>query len=117
MQQGDGDGDKGGRQATAMGTKRSVVMVTRVAGKDEDDGKVGKSKGDGTKRAIARKRAMVSNNNNKMTATETTTQHCCRHHCCPCLSHRGSSLCFGVLAAAGNNWWQRMSPNHNYLIP
>ncbi len=78
-------------------------MVMRMAGKDEDDGKGGKSKGNGAKRVIARKRAMVSINNNKMTATERMTQHCCRHHCCPCLSCRGSSLCFGALVAAGNS--------------
>jgi hypothetical protein len=28
----DGDGDKGGRQATATATKRVIVMATRVAG-------------------------------------------------------------------------------------
>ena len=38
-------------------------MSTRVAGEDKDDGKGGKSKGNGTKRAIAKKRAMVSDNN------------------------------------------------------
>jgi hypothetical protein len=82
-------------------------MVTRVAGKDEDDGEGGKSKGNGMKRAIGRKRAMESNKDNKMTATETTTQHCCYRHRCPCLSHCGSSLCFGALAAAGNGcWWK-----------
>ncbi len=40
-------------------TKRAVVMVTRVAGEDAGNGKGGKSDGDGTKRAIARKRAMA----------------------------------------------------------
>ncbi len=43
----------------AMATKRAVVMATRVAGKDEGNGKGSKSDGDGTKRAIARKRAMA----------------------------------------------------------
>ncbi len=28
----DGNGNKGGRQATATGTKRVIVMATRVAG-------------------------------------------------------------------------------------
>ncbi len=28
----DGNGDKGGRQATAMATKRVIVMATRVVG-------------------------------------------------------------------------------------
>jgi hypothetical protein len=43
--------------ATVM--KRAVAMATRVAGKDAGDGEGGKSNGDGTKRAIARKRAMA----------------------------------------------------------
>ena len=42
-----------------MATKRAVAMVTRVVGKDASDGKGGKSNGNGTKRAIARKRAMA----------------------------------------------------------
>ncbi len=42
-----------------MATKRAVVMATKVAGEDAGDGKGGKSDGDGTKRAIARKRAMA----------------------------------------------------------
>jgi hypothetical protein len=42
-----------------MVTKRAVAMVTRVAGKDAGDGKGGKSDGDGTKREIARRRAMA----------------------------------------------------------
>jgi hypothetical protein len=42
-----------------MVTKGAVAMVTRVAGKDAGDGKSGKSDGDGTKRAIARRRAMA----------------------------------------------------------
>jgi hypothetical protein len=54
-----------------------VAMATRVAGKDEGDNKGCKSNGYGVKKAIARKRAMLSNDNNKTTATETTTQHCC----------------------------------------
>jgi hypothetical protein len=37
-------------------------MVTRVAGKDAGDGQGGKSDGDGTKRAIAKKRAMARPN-------------------------------------------------------
>ncbi len=43
----------------AMVTKRAVVMVTRVAGKDAGDGKGSKSDGDGAKKAIARRRAMA----------------------------------------------------------
>ncbi len=92
----------------AKAKKRAVVMATRVAGKDEDDGEGSKSEGNGAKRAIARKRAMVSGNDNKMTATETTTQHCCLCNRCPCLSHCSSSLCFGTLATTGNGWWRRM---------
>jgi hypothetical protein len=91
-----------------MATKREVAMATRVVGKDVGNGKVGKSNGNGTKRVIARKRAMASNNDNKMTATETMTQHC-HHPCCPCLRCRSSSLCFGVLMAAGSSFWQRMT--------
>ncbi len=37
-------------------TKRAVAIATRVEGKDVGNGKGGKSDGDGTKRAIARKR-------------------------------------------------------------
>jgi hypothetical protein len=59
VRQGDGDGDKVGRQATAAAMKRAVTMATRVAGEDVGDGKGGKSDGDGTKRAIARKRVMA----------------------------------------------------------
>jgi hypothetical protein len=92
--------------ATAM--KRAAVMATRVAGKDEGDCKGSTSNGNDAKRAIARKRVMASNNDNKMMATETTAQHCCCYHHCPHLSRSGSSLCFGALAAAGNNWWQRL---------
>ncbi len=40
-----------------------------MAGEDEGNCKGSKSDGNGTKRAIARKRVMVSNNNNEMTAT------------------------------------------------
>jgi hypothetical protein len=91
----------------AMATKRAMVMATRVVGEDVSNGKGDKSNGNGAKRAIARKRAMASNDNNKMMMTETTTQHCRRHRC-PCLSRRGSSLCFGALTATGSNWWRRM---------
>ncbi len=49
MQQGDGNSDKGSRQATATVTKIAVVTVTRVASKDEGDGKGGKSNEDGDK--------------------------------------------------------------------
>jgi hypothetical protein len=42
------------------GIKRAVVMTMSLAGKDEGDGKGGKSDGDCAKRAIARKRAMAS---------------------------------------------------------
>jgi hypothetical protein len=42
-----------------MSTKRALPMVTRVVGKDVGNGKGGKSDGDGTKRAIARRRAMA----------------------------------------------------------
>jgi hypothetical protein len=90
-----------------MAMKRAMAMVTRVADENAGYGKGGKSDAAGAKRAIARKKAMASNNNNKMTATETMTQHS-HHHRCPHLSCRGSSLCFGALAAAGRNWWQRM---------
>ncbi len=40
-------------------TKRAVAMATRVAVEDAGDGKGGKSDGDGAKKAIARRRAMV----------------------------------------------------------
>ncbi len=71
-----------------MATKRAVAMAIRVMGGEEGHGKDGKSNaGNGTKRAIARKRAMESNDDNKTMATETMTQHCCCHHHCPCLSH------------------------------
>ncbi len=53
-------------------TKRAVAMATRVAGKDEDDGKSSKVMAMATKREIARKRAMAIKVENKMTATETT---------------------------------------------
>jgi hypothetical protein len=89
--------------ALATARKSTVAMATRVTGKDEGNGKSNKSNGNIAKRAIARKRVMASNNNNKMMVTETTTQHCSRRHHCPCLSHHGSSLCFGALAVAGNN--------------
>ncbi len=41
--------------------KRAVAMATRVAGEDAGNGKGGKSdgNGNGTKRAIARRRAMA----------------------------------------------------------
>jgi hypothetical protein len=42
-----------------MAMKRAVAMATRVVGKDAGNGKGGKSKGNGAKRAIARKRAMA----------------------------------------------------------
>jgi hypothetical protein len=42
-----------------MATKRTVAMVTRVAGEDAGDGEGGKSDGDGTKRDIARKRVIA----------------------------------------------------------
>ena len=67
-------------------------MAMWVVGKDEGNSEGGKSNGDGAKRAIARKRVMVSNDDNGMIATETTTQHYCHCHCCPCLSRCGSSL-------------------------
>jgi hypothetical protein len=82
-------------------------MVMRVVREDAGDGKDGKSNDNGAKRALARKRAMASNDDNKMTATEKMTKHC-RRYCCPCFSLPGSSLCFGALAAAGSDWWQRM---------
>ncbi len=40
-------------------TKRAVGMATRVAGEDAGNGKGGKSDGNGTKRAIARRRAIA----------------------------------------------------------
>ncbi len=103
---GNNEGGTGGG-GTATATKWAMAMAMRVVGKDAGNYKGGKSNGDGAKRAIARKRAMASKDNNKITATETMTQHCCRHHC-PCLSCHGSSLCFGVLAAAGSDWWRSM---------
>ena len=39
--------------------KRAVAMAARVVGKDAGNGEGGKSDGDGAKRAIARRRAMV----------------------------------------------------------
>jgi hypothetical protein len=39
--------------------KRAVAMAMRVAGKDAGGGKGSKSDGNGTKRAIVRRRAMV----------------------------------------------------------
>jgi hypothetical protein len=42
-----------------MVTKRAVAMATRVAGEDAGNGEGGKSDGDGTKRAIARRRVMA----------------------------------------------------------
>jgi hypothetical protein len=39
--------------------KRAVAMAMRVASEDAGDGEGGKSNGNGTKRAIARKRAMA----------------------------------------------------------
>jgi hypothetical protein len=71
-----------------------------MVGEDEDNGKGGKSAGNGAKRVIARKRAMVSNNKSKMMATETTTQHCYHRHHCPCLSRCGSSLSWCI----GSGW-------------
>jgi hypothetical protein len=40
-------------------TKRAVAMATRVVGEYAGNGKGGKSNGNGAKRAIARRRAMV----------------------------------------------------------
>jgi hypothetical protein len=57
-----------------MATKRAVAKVIRVAGKDQGNGKGGKSEAMATKRVIARKRAMLSDNNNKTMATETMTK-------------------------------------------
>ncbi len=39
--------------------KRAVAMATGVVGKDGGDGEGGKSNSNGTKRAIARRRAMA----------------------------------------------------------
>jgi hypothetical protein len=39
--------------------KRAVALAIRVAGEDAGNGKGSKSNGDGTKRAIARRRAMA----------------------------------------------------------
>jgi hypothetical protein len=41
-------------------TKRAVAMATRLAGNDVGDGKGNMSNGNGAKRAIARKRAMMA---------------------------------------------------------
>ncbi len=38
----------------AKATKRAVAMATRMSGEDEDDGKDGKSKGNGAKRLQGR---------------------------------------------------------------
>ncbi len=43
----------------ATATKRAVAMVARVAGEDVGNDNGSKSNGDGTKRAIARRRAMA----------------------------------------------------------
>jgi hypothetical protein len=47
IKEGDGDGNKGGGQATAMGTKRTMAMATRVVGDKEGNDDGGKSDGDG----------------------------------------------------------------------
>jgi hypothetical protein len=47
--EGDGNGNKGGRQAMATATKRVVVLVMRVAGNKEGNGNSGKSNGYGDK--------------------------------------------------------------------
>jgi hypothetical protein len=46
---GGGNGDKNGMQAMAMATKRSVVIATKVAGRDEGNGKGNKNNGNGNK--------------------------------------------------------------------
>jgi hypothetical protein len=47
--EGNGNGDKGGRQATAMGTKRAMATGTWVVGNKEGDGNGSKSDGNGIK--------------------------------------------------------------------
>jgi hypothetical protein len=42
-----------------MATKRAVAMAMSVAGEDAGDGVGSKSNGNGTKRAIARRRVMA----------------------------------------------------------
>jgi hypothetical protein len=46
---GNGDSDKGGRQAMATAMKRAMVTTMRVVGNEEDDSNGGKSDGDGNK--------------------------------------------------------------------
>jgi hypothetical protein len=47
--EGNGDGNEGGRQATATSTKREMAMARRVVGEEERNGDGGKSNGDGNK--------------------------------------------------------------------
>jgi hypothetical protein len=47
--EGDGNGDKGGRQAMVTATKRVTATAMRVAGNNEGNGNGGKSDGDGVK--------------------------------------------------------------------
>jgi hypothetical protein len=46
-EEGDGDGNEGGRQATATATKRVMAMATRVVGNKEGNGDGGKSNSNG----------------------------------------------------------------------
>ncbi len=50
-EEGNGDSDEGGKQATAvaMATKRMMATATRVVGNEEGNGDGGKSNGDGDK--------------------------------------------------------------------
>ncbi len=47
VEEGNGDGNKGGRQATTMVTKRAMATAMRVAGNKEGNGNGGKSNGNG----------------------------------------------------------------------
>ncbi len=44
---GSGNGNKGGRQATVMATKRAIAMATTVVGNEEGNGNSRKSVSDG----------------------------------------------------------------------
>jgi hypothetical protein len=47
--EGNGDSNKGGRQAVVTATKRAMAKTTRVVGNKKGNGNGGKSDGDGDK--------------------------------------------------------------------